>query len=281
MEYIVTENNTNKYFLKSGDTSEVLAYRCFVLLKTIDANGDASGKIEAKVAKKVIPLMFGKQITLAAIFRMPEVSCFMHFDDTKNVYLKSWDKIWETFGISPSGWVKIPYTAIKRKTSFLAHVYAAFVNNDHPISRDVIMDLVGITKPTQRKYERLAGITVTANYLELTAEEYDQGTHLPYDSNGEVVGVYQSSGKFYRQLPNSYVSKKYYYSKSSQISRYIQRHCKATDRRSQDVPSVVFITNSDIGNNGKVRHSLDTKGTSLTQIKQGLFAANNYGYKVA
>lgn len=269
MSVIKTCSQTNIKIMNS-DTQEVFAYRVFVLLKSID---DGSGRISNKVANKATTLFFNRNFTIKSLSRLPELAKYMVFTDT-DVYLSSWEKIWDYFEVSPYTWTEIPLNAVKSKKDFLAYIYAGFIST-RTISREKIEEITGIARSTQYKYERISDCSKSFNYLEMTEEEYLDDQYIPTDEDGKVTGVFVKDGMFYRQMPNTYYSKIKITKTRKQLAYNTRQNVGINRRKAYNV---LFLDNRFVNSSGKVSLHLERKGTSFTKISGNLWIKNEFGY---
>lgn len=255
----------------NSDTQEVFAYRVFVLLKSVD---DGSGRIDNKVANKVTTVFFNRNFTIKALSRLPELAKYIQFTDT-DIYLASWEKIWDYFEVTPHTWTEIPLNAIKNKMNFLAYTYAGFIST-RTISRDKIEELTGLSRSTQHKYERISGCSKSFNYLEMDQEEFMNDEYIPTDEDGKVVGVFEKDGMYYRQMPNSYYSHIKISKTRKQLAYNTRQNVNESHRRKGY--TALFIDERYVNKSGKVSLHLERNGTSFTKISSNLWIKNNFGY---
>jgi hypothetical protein len=254
----------------------MLAYRAFLLLKSID---DGSGFVKKDVAKKVLTTYFGKNITYSYLSKMEETAPYLSFYDT-GVRIHSWKKVWSHFDIYVNGseWVFIPNESLQSKISFMAHIYAGFVT-DKIISRDKIQEITGLARPTQRRYEEIAGVEKRYNFLHLSEEEYINNEHIPSDDNtGEVKGVFPyHKGGYLRQLPNTFGSCDSIFTAQKKIKGRRSNMAQEEQRN-----GVLFVQDRHYSKSKRLKLYRDNNLTSMAEKKRtgdtAIWETLPYGY---
>lgn len=280
--YIRTCYKLNIELLKNTDTEELFAYRIYVLLKNIDAQGNGSGALSYSDVNKITTKLLNRNYTVKSLSRLPTLRKYMTFDNNK-VFLNSWEKLWDYFNVSPTVWVKIPQYAVSSKKDFTAHVYAGFVSGN-TISREKIVEILGISVSTQKKYEKMLGIHREYNFLEMTEDEFKNSEHIPTDDQGHVVGVFAHNGMLYRQLPNTYRYRKVTSKSRKQLNYNTRQNEHKNNGRKGCGYGVLFIDERYVSKSGKVELHLNRNTKSMTKIGSTTFSRgstwieNNYGY---
>lgn len=190
--------------MQQGNTVELLCYRAFLLFKQMDANATGSGQIDIKMANKATKLFFGKNYTIHSLSRMKESEQFWSKSQT-HIYITSWNKLWTTYEIVPSRFVVLPTSVFAKKSTFMAHIYTAWIDG-RMIARDTIEELLSIPKTTQRRYERLCGTDVEAKGKILTESQVNDelfNNAAPPMAYKKITGT---KDLYTRQLPNKYTT---------------------------------------------------------------------------
>lgn len=213
MNYIKTDATYNLYILNhANDSEEVLAYRAYCLLKEIDANISKSGFIDLKTADKAFRMFLGKNHGVDSVSRLLETKKYW-VKQRKGLRLTSWYNLQKhlkdvSIGKNDgdktfSEWAKIPVTALNKKSTFLAYIYAAWLDGKI-ISRENITAITGLPKSTQIRYEKKSNSNKQFVFLKLTEEEAnDEITNNRLNTQSLV---HLENDHLYFQAGNSYES---------------------------------------------------------------------------
>ena len=198
-------------------------FRTWLLLRQLDDSGN--GRISADIARHELSkgrYAYAKRNTINRHLRLCERVGFLHFSaNRKYIHYRSRSRMYRLLGQErSSGWhVEIPVSSLLGSfVDFRALCHASFIagkgDDGAQISRDAIKSETGRSRPTQIKYDALAGISRRVN-LEVigTIQNKHDWTEAKYelslDNRLRIQQVKTVDGKKHilcRQMPNSYQS---------------------------------------------------------------------------
>lgn len=140
----------------------------------------------------------------------PKSSAFFTLHANRIEY-RSLEAVCLALGVMPGRSIYIPLASITGIETFRATLYAAWIagHDALQISRDKLSELFQASADTQRRWEKLAGVTVAANIVEITpGEERAAAPHIPKDMRlDDRLGrsyTWTYQGKTYYRTVNRY-----------------------------------------------------------------------------
>ena len=189
-------------------------YRVWLILRSVDVGGSGIvGRDDARAALVAAGLTPRHLITAR---RVDGSEGFFTVYGNRIEY-RSLECVSLAMMTAPGRSVMIPHDALGSLENFNAHLYAAFfVKADgagRMISRDRLSELFGVSAETQRRWERLAGVDVTANMGSCAAEDLDRAAAIiPKDGRLDHLDrlgnsyTFERDGVIYWRTVNGYTS---------------------------------------------------------------------------
>ena len=157
-------------------------YRLWLLARALDPDGRGVVHLAALLATMQ---RFGlNRLHLRRVKLHPKANLFFSVHPTKLAY-RSLEAVCLALGVAPGRSIYIPAASIASTEAFRATLYAAWIaGHDHlPISRAKLAGLFKTSQDTLRRWEKLAGVEVTYNVVEvLPQDEQAAQPHIPQDA---------------------------------------------------------------------------------------------------
>lgn len=183
-------------------------YRLWLLARSLDPDGRGVVGMDALLA--AMQSFNLNCLHLRRVKLHPKATLFFSFHKHKLEY-RSLEAVCLALGITPGRSVYIPATSMASTEEFRAMLYAAWIagHDDLHISREKLSALFGVSADTQRRWEKLAGVDVTYNIVEVAPpDEQSAEKHIPKDSRlGERLDrryIWEYKGKIYYRTVNRY-----------------------------------------------------------------------------
>ena len=198
---VKTYGELNCEGLRTGQDRELVVW---YLLRHLDAQG--SGRVFLdRLAKVVTGKRLWSQTNLERRLARGE-GRFWKVITTKHgqqVRYRSLEAVCEALGVVPyRDPVGVPLRAFGRLAVTRAYLYAAWVG-DRQIGREMIMQLTGLPETTQRRYEKLSGVTIEKNVSVRAYQEGDQlapGRWVARDRQGRLCYNVRMVNRYSTQL---------------------------------------------------------------------------------
>lgn len=185
-------------------------YRLWLLARSLDQEGRGVVSLEALLA--TIQRFGLNRLHLRRAKLHPKVTSFFSFHQCKIEY-RSLEAVCLSLGVAPGRSVYIPAKATANLEEFRATLYAAWIagHDDLHISREKLSNRFNISPDTQRRWEKLLGVEITANVVEVapqdeqTAEPHIPRDHrlAPFDREDRCY-TWKYKGKTYYRTVNRY-----------------------------------------------------------------------------
>jgi hypothetical protein len=132
----------------------------------------------------------------------------------------------DRYGLSASRWrVRIPLHELKaRGLRGLLFGYVQAGRGDRPIARATLCQQTDVSKPTQRRGERRAGIAVTPNFIRVDPSTVDRMPCVAEEHEGQRV--FRQDGSVFIQTANSYQHPTLTRSKRVVLGTRTSWHCR-------------------------------------------------------
>ena len=149
-----------------------LVYRVWLVLRSADVNG--SGVVGRETARQALQAHgLTARHLITARRQSGSEKWFTVFPN--RIEYRSLESVCVDFGVEPGRPVVVDAGVVGNLQEFRAVVYAAWFvkvdGDERTISRDTLTELFGVSHETQRRWERLAGIDVTANLGSCAVDE--------------------------------------------------------------------------------------------------------------
>lgn len=196
----------NRICIAKGLTSP---YRIWLLCRGLDPEG--RGIVSLDLLRDAMESVGLSSRILLRVRRTSESKTFFAVYPT-HVEYRSLEAVCRSLGTTPGQSVFIPSSSLSHLEEFRAALYTAWIagHDQLMISRERISALFGISPDTQRRWERLTGVEVTFNVIEVAKQDYEAAeAHIPTDHrlDGDRLGrsyVWMYQGKYYYQSVNRY-----------------------------------------------------------------------------
>ena len=198
---IKTYPELNRQALQGGQDRELALW---YLLRYLDKPG--SGRVFLdRLAKVVVGKRLMSQANLERRLARGE-GRFWKVITTRHgqqVRYKSLEAVCEALGVMPyRDPVGVPLRAFGRLAVTRAYLYAAWVG-DRQIGREMITELTGLSEPTQRRYEKLAGVQIEKNVSVRPYQRGDQlapGRWVARDRQGQLLYNVRMTNRYATEL---------------------------------------------------------------------------------
>ncbi len=185
------------------------AYRVWLLCRALDPRG--RGIVGLTPLLQLLDAHGLNRHLLRRVRKQSGCRTFLTFHATHIEY-RSLEAVCRSLGVLPGRAVSIPTESIESTESFRAALYTAWIasHDDLHMSRERLSALFGISADTQRRWERLTGVEVTHNVIEVAKGDQEAAeAHIPKDArlDGDRLGrayVWEYRGSLYYQSVNRY-----------------------------------------------------------------------------
>src|SRR5215213_9682574 len=152
-------------------------YRLWLLARSLDQEG--RGVVSTQALLSAMQRFDLNRLHLRRAKLHPKSTSFFSFHQSKIEY-RSLEAVCLSLGVVPGRSVYIPTEAITSVEEFRATLYAAWIagHDELYISREKLSNRFHISPDTQRRWERLLGVEITANVVEVAPP--DEQTAEPY-----------------------------------------------------------------------------------------------------
>ena len=169
----------NCFIIAAGLTGP---YRLWLLCRSIDSDG--CGVISLESLRAAMAAAGLSPRILSRVRQLPQTRHFLTFHPDRIEY-RSLEGVCTALGVVPGRSVFIPVSCLGRMEDFRAALYTAWIaGQDEPhISREKLSGLFNVSAHTQRRWERLTGVHVTYNVIEVaTGDQEVAEAHIPKDA---------------------------------------------------------------------------------------------------
>jgi len=192
-------------------------YRLWLLARSLDSEGRG---IVSKDALLTAMHGFGlNRLHLRRAKLHPKSTAFFSFHKHKLEY-RSLEAVCLALGVIPGRSINIPTQSIANTEAFRATLYAAWMagHDDLHISREKLSKLFNISADTQRRWERLIGVDVAYNVVELAPQ--NEQTAEPYLPRDYRLSPSDREDRCYTWV---YKGKTYYRTVNGYQARFLER----------------------------------------------------------
>ncbi len=216
-----TSNHENQPIRTYPDLSRTViagglatVYRIWLILRSVDVGGSGIvGRDDFRAALLAAGLTPRHLITARRVDGSE--GFFTVYPD--RIEYRSLEYVSLAMMTAPGRSVMIPHIALGSMEDFNAHLYATFfVKADgagRMVSRDRLSELFGVSHETQRRWERIAGVDVTANMGSCASEDLDRAVAIiPKDDRLDHLDrlgnsyTFERDGVIYWRTVNGYAS---------------------------------------------------------------------------
>lgn len=190
------------------------AYRVWLLCRALDPDG--RGIISLTPLLRLLETHGLNRHMLRRLRRQSHCRLFLTFHAT-HVEYRSLEAVCRSLGVIPGRAVSIPTESISSTESFRAALYTAWIagHDELYMSRERLSHLFNVSPDTLRRWERLTGVEVTQNVIEVAKSDQEAAeAHIPKDArlDGDRLGrvyVWEYQGSLYYQSVNRYSAPHY------------------------------------------------------------------------
>ena len=184
-------------------------YRIWLLCRFLDPAG--RGTVSLSILLAALEAHGLNRHHLRRVRKMTKCQIFFTFHQTHIEY-RSLVALCLNLGVTPGQAVSIPIGSISSTEQFHAALYTAWIarHDELYISRDRLSTLFKVSHDTQRRWERITGVEVTYNVIEVAKGDQEAAeAHIPKDArlDGDRLGrayVWEYQGSLYYQSVNCY-----------------------------------------------------------------------------
>ena len=201
----------NRFVIAAGLTGP---YRLWLLCRALDPEG--RGTVDLDVLLVALAEQGLNRQLLRRTARQAGCSTFLTIHPTYVEY-RSLTAVCRSLAVTPGRAVFIPRDAIQSTEHFRAALYTAWIagHDSLYISREKLTALFDVSADTQRRWERLTGVEVTYNVIEVAASDQAAAeAHIPQDARldgdrMDRVYTWEYQGRIYYRTVNRYQAPHY------------------------------------------------------------------------
>ena len=195
----------NRFVIAEGLTGP---YRFWLLCRSLDSDG--RGIINPKTLRAAMAAVGLSSRILSRVRQLPQTRHFLTFHPDKIEY-RSLEAVCTALGVVPGRSILIPVSCLSSMESFRAALYTAWIagQDELHISREKLSGLFNVSPDTQRRWERLTGVDVTYNVIEVaTSDQEAAEAHIPKDARlddrMDRSYTWEYQGNIYYRTVNQY-----------------------------------------------------------------------------